>query len=55
MIIGNGVDYPVREGCSKYDFFTVEQIHVFVCCVVHKAYMYVCQCLSIHMSVNTCY
>ena len=23
--VGNGVDYPVREGCSKYDF-TVEQI-----------------------------
>ena len=22
---GNGVDYPVRKGCSKYDF-TVEQI-----------------------------
>ena len=23
--VGNGVEYPVREGCSKYDF-TVEQI-----------------------------
>ena len=23
--VGNGVDYPVRKGCSKYDF-TVEQI-----------------------------
>ena len=23
--LGNGVDYPVRKGCSKYDF-TVEQI-----------------------------
>ena len=59
--LGNGVDYPVRKGCSKYDF-TVEQIEqkkekrtkmvsVSVCLCLC---MCVCICECVHACVCAC-
>ena len=42
--VGNGVDYPVREGCSKYDF-TVEQIEQKKEKRTRMVSVFVCVCL----------
>ena len=48
--VGNGVDYPVREGCSKFDF-TMEQIEQKKEKRTRMVSVSVCVCLFIYVCV----
>ena len=51
--VDNGVDYPVREGCSKYDF-TVEQIEQKKEKRTRMVSVSVCLCLCTCVCVCVC-